>query len=222
MAVLVTDIFITARLYVCSAITIILLLLLFFSGIMIHIFFHEIGHFIGGLLSGYRLIYIYTGLLSVNLCCNSKILLKIEWFREGQCAMYPKDIFNRKFVAYNMGGIVMNLLIIIVAFVLSFIDIFRLFFLGLFFAGIPLLFNNAIPAVNSGVPNDAFIIRLLLKSDSARKDYFNYLRLFAELYFRKPVDKKMYCGYLKLPETQNDNLIFYKEIKKLLQSMTQV
>lgn len=72
--------------------------------------FHEIGHFIGGVISGWKLLYIqiYKLALKRNTKTNK---FNIVWVDElsYQCIMYPKSLETNAFL-YTLGGCIANLI----------------------------------------------------------------------------------------------------------------
>lgn len=156
-----------------------------FLGGFLHIIIHEAGHLVTGLLSGYKFvsfrIFNYTIL-------KTKGKLKIKKFgiagTGGQCLMTPPDcpIEELKFVWYNLGGVLFNLLFSAVAIVLwwnivenEFMSIFLMLFalLGGLFA-----LMNGIP-LKLFVSNDGMNTIRLHSNIEARRIFANSLRVNA-------------------------------------------
>ena len=114
-----------AFLYCAWEISLVNLFLAFCIFCLIFVFqgaMHEVGHFIGGALSGYKLIVLQIG--RANLTCNrsGEYKLIIKKTRGGQCIMLPPNIEPVRYVAYNIGGIMMNLIITIASVLLLLVD----------------------------------------------------------------------------------------------------
>ena len=82
--------------------------------VMIHIIFHEAGHMIGGLLTGYRFLFFRIGSTTlVRTDSGFKIRkLKVPG-TGGQCIMVPPEMKNGDYpvVVYNLGGGLINLIV---------------------------------------------------------------------------------------------------------------
>lgn len=133
--------------------------------------------------------------------------------------MYNISVQRQKtgYFLYNAGGIVANILLTAVGvkYCLCSAGYFRLLFLELVIIGIYAVFSNSMPSINNGIPNDSYTLRLLSTNKSARDDYVNYLRLYANYYCIKKFDVSEYFYDRKILG-KNDNLIYYEEIKKIL------
>ena len=88
--------------------------------VYIHLFMHELGHLIAGLYTGYRF---------VSFRIFSWILIrkddKYQWkkfnipFFAGQCLMEPTKSFEEtSYVLYNLGGVLMNVFLSMIAILL--------------------------------------------------------------------------------------------------------
>ncbi len=155
-----------------------------FGGIL-HIVIHEAGHLVAGLLSGYRFvsfrIFNYTVLKTTEG-------LKVKKFgiagTGGQCLMTPPDctVEELKYLFYNLGGALFNLLFSAVVILLwwnvavnEFISIFLILFalIGVLFTlinGLPLkLFSS----------NDGMNIIRLYGNIESRRIFANSLRVNA-------------------------------------------
>ncbi len=89
------------------------LIIYMYLAICLQIVMHEFGHFVFGLLTGYR----FTS-FRIGSFMWMKQDGKIRFFRMsvagtgGQCLMAPPDMVNRKmpYALYNLGGSIMNML----------------------------------------------------------------------------------------------------------------
>lgn len=195
-----------------------MLMFIFFYGVgtAIHLALHEIGHFMGGKLSGYELVYFALGSFIVSKGSKGRLEFDLVKRKGGQCIMCPTAIDNKKYVLYNLGGIIVNVLLVLVGIkvYIHSSGIIRLFFLQFIFAGIPKIVLNSVPSMFNGLPNDAFIIRLLYFSELAKRDYNIYLILFADLYYNREMKNYAYHYQRKL-EGKYDSLIYYNEIQQI-------
>ncbi len=95
------------------------MLMLAFTGVyfsmLVHIALHEAGHMIMGLATGYRFSSFRLGSLVLGRTAEGK--MQLGWSplpgAGGQCLMNPPDMKDGKmpFVLYNLGGVMMNLII---------------------------------------------------------------------------------------------------------------
>lgn len=200
-----------------SSISLLLFLTFYSICSVIHLIFHEMGHLIGGKLSNYKFIYLFLGPLSVSKNESGKFCFSVTKRKAGQCAMVPNMINNKKYVLYNSGGLVLNILAVVVAILLCIKSggIWRLFLLQMIFAGFPKITSNGVPLLSNGLPNDAFILRLLYASNYARKDYNIYLKLFSDYYYNRKINLSEY-QYQRYLEGKYDSLLYYNEIQKIL------
>lgn len=154
-------------------ISIVINLLFFYFIYAIFVIIHELGHLIGGLLSGYKFssFRIFSFMLIKE---NNKF--KIERFSLygtiGQCLMVPPDLVDGKIpvVLSNLGGVIFNIIFGIISLGLSYV-FKNTFLLDLFleFLGIFCL----IGAVSNGIPrksklnNDGYNTLLLRNNKDA-------------------------------------------------------
>ena len=142
---------------------------------------HELGHLIGGLLTGYRF---------VSFRIFSFTLLKANggWsIRQmsvpgpaGQCLMAPprKKNGHYPFVLYHLGGILFcGCLSLFVIFTSVFIQRDTLQMLVFMFGFVSFFMNlfNAVPTNGKSMINDATNLKMAMKSDTARLALWNQL-----------------------------------------------
>jgi hypothetical protein len=157
-------------------------LVVLFAAVPFSIVTHELGHLIGGLLTGYR---------PVSFRVFSIMLVKIDgkWrYRHlsvpgtgGQCLMAPPRMKKNgyyPFALYNLGGILLcgylSLFLIVISFSLPSITAglhlarfgFVSFFINLF---------NAIPTNGKSMVNDATNMKMARKSNTAKCALWNQL-----------------------------------------------
>ena len=143
---------------------IVLMLVIFYVGYLVHIVVHEGGHLIFGLLTGYKFSSFRIG---------NRILLKTEqgfqWKKlhipgtAGQCLLAPPELINGKmpYVLYNLGGVLMNFLVSLICLVMG-LALWKPHpyaaecFLIIALMGCAFILLNGIPAVMGGMPNDGY------------------------------------------------------------------
>jgi len=161
-------------------------LVFFHLTIVFQILMHEVGHLLGGLLTGYRFISFRVG--------------KHTWIKKdgrlrrkqytiggsgGQCLMEPPDIrgkaYRFPFVLYNIGGCVMNLLLVILLFVLrqQTSGIISTMLLWCAIHGLILFAINLIPMKLGGISNDGHNLWLCAVSKKARRALWIQLKYAA-------------------------------------------
>ncbi len=195
--------------------------LIFFSIVSsIHLLLHEIGHLIGGLLTGYQLILFQVGPVNLMADQSNKICLSLENSHGGQCIMIPGQHPPLRFRAYNLGGIVANTITCVIGSALLIPDFFltTLFFIELLFAGLLKIVSNCLPCLNKGIPNDGFIVKLLNRNTEVQKDYVIYLTLYAALFWGEDILVSDY-EYQRTTAVNEDELLYYRGIQELLSTI---
>ena len=136
---------------------------------LVHLILHEIGHYLGGLCTGWRLInlqiYHYTIVKEKN-----KLRYRYLPSKNYQCIMYPKSI-NAGATVYTAGGYWMNLLLAVIGLLLMLIYIMNVvvwtFSWCLFGIGITFYLINGLPNTRR-VCNDKACNLLLQESEKTR------------------------------------------------------
>jgi hypothetical protein len=149
---------------------------------------HELGHMVFGFMTGYRF--------------GSLSLLSFLWFKEGkkirfkktksiglgQCLMVPaSDERKFRFVLYNLGGVLINLIFAAAAMIpmmtfgvrhyIFYIYILLMFVLAHFLMGL----ISIVPMGSRGVPNDGMNVLTALRSKEAKHGLFLAFFLNSEL-----------------------------------------
>ena len=162
-----------------------LLLVSFYVGILPQTVFHEAGHMVFGLLTGY-------GFVSFRV-------LRWTWVRQdgkltvrkytlpgtlGQCLLSPPkgydDPADAPYVLYHLGGALANLLVSLVFLGLTLLlpGLYgRILCTGLAFAGFVLACTNAIPNEPGKLNNDGRNLKELLHSADVRRDMHKQLEM---------------------------------------------
>lgn len=193
--------------------------LLYLLSCAIHLIAHESGHFLGGVISGYKLVCLRFGPISI-ICKNNRFILKWKFSLTGQCIMTPQHINPVRFKAYNSGGIWANALIAIFSFTLLLFNSFwtSLLFIEMVSIGISKILVNAIPHKTNEIPNDGYTLKLLKTSIAVQKDYATYLRLYGKLFFNEEISAKDYI-YKREVSQNTDEMLYYNEIQDILSSL---
>ena len=157
----------------------------FILSIVVHILFHEGGHLVAGLLSGYR--FVSFRIFSFTLL-KSEGKMHIKRFKiagtGGQCILTPpqKPIEQINTTWYNAGGFIANLLLsggalcgfFFVGTPIARSSLFIFALTGIFFALL-----NGLPLKVGGIPNDGYNIKMLRKNLESKKAMCTQLRVNA-------------------------------------------
>lgn len=186
----------------------------------IHLVFHECGHFFGGLVSKYKLLFFRFG--PFNLVKTEKTKIKFTWLKThgGQCVMYHSQTSTIKYKAYNLGGVIANAIIAALSTLLMLPNNFYLLMMmiELVFVGAYKILVNLIPHKTNGVPNDGYIVKMLDAHIAMRKDYALYLRIYADTFLNKAISPSDY-QYERNESLSDDELLYYNEIQEILKSI---
>ena len=138
-------------------------LAMMYFAMLLQIILHESGHLIAGLLSGYQF--------------SSFRILSFMWIREngtlhlrrltlagtgGQCLMTPPELREGTipYVFYNLGGVLMNLIVSAIAFLLYIpcknIPVLSVLFFFLGIIGVAFAITNGIPMQMGEINNDGY------------------------------------------------------------------
>ncbi len=144
-------------------------------------FMHELGHLLFGYLTGYK--FVYFKMLGVMFYKSNG---KWQTARErgngalGQCLMAPDFEYKQKmpYVLYNLGGVLINLLLTALCVVLIVVYGQQSFTL----AGI--IVNGIFTIINflpiRSLKNDGYNVFMLARSESCKKAYYSELKITAE------------------------------------------
>ena len=162
-------------------------LALFLIAISLQVIFHEAGHLVCGLVSGYRFV--------------SFRIFSFTWIRQGgkvrmkrfsvsgtggQCLLVPPEKPDEEIpvTLYNIGGVAMNFLTAFAAlFPFLFIDgmpfLWKMFLIQFMGIGVFLGLLNGIPMKLGGIGNDAYSLRLLKRNSDTKRALVLQLRINA-------------------------------------------
>ena len=191
-------------------------------GFLIQIIVHESGHLVAGLISGYSFSSFRIGSLTL-IRMNGKLQWKKYSIKgtAGQCLMIPPENkgYNYPVVLYNLGGIIMNLIVSCILLILMVIfhsmPLFIIAYIG-FLAAI----MNGIPMKTGGVANDGMNVRCLKKDPLAMKAMDSQLRVNA-LLMKGIRLKEMPEEWFEVPENSdssniNTGTMVYLKITRML------
>ncbi len=150
---------------------------------------HEVGHLIGGLLTGYRLVSFRIGSTALTRHGGRFSLRSYNLaYRGVQCIMAPPDTTpeTMPYVIYNAGGIIANAVTAIAATaaLLQYSHIPSLIFYLLLFTAITgfiLTVSSSIPKKSNGNNNDAYTIMLFHRNILSRKLFADQMHIKAML-----------------------------------------
>lgn len=155
-----------------SILSTVIIITIFLLSFIIQIILHETGHLVFGLLSNYEFISFRIGTFTL-VKVNGKFTLKKFNIQgtAGQCLMMPKstDYKNSYYTIYNLGGVLLNLIVAIICFILYLLlennNYLDTFLISMVVSAIYLFITNGIPMKISGVANDAYNLISIKKSD---------------------------------------------------------
>lgn len=137
---------------------------------LLQLIVHEIGHMIGGLLSGYKIIFIRFG--SLTLIKEEK--WKLKKFNVpgtgGQCIMQPTENKEFHYKLYFLGGVIMNAIFSMIGIILFILFDNYLAILGieLAFMGTYFMITNGLPLKIGGIVNDGYHVFKMKESDKRK------------------------------------------------------
>ncbi|MDR0984276.1 MAG: M50 family metallopeptidase [Ruminococcus sp.] len=157
----------------------------FLIGIIMAVPTHELGHLVCGKISGYKFLSFRLG----NLLWTKETDGKIRLVKNklgirgilGQCLMIPPaDEKNFKFVLYNLGGGIFNIIVSVIFIPLLFAANSAnvgMFLFGIGVGQLLLGVMNIIPnGKKSPIPNDGANIKETLKSDDAKHAFYTMFK----------------------------------------------
>lgn len=140
-----------------------------------NVFIHELGHYIFGMLTGYKLIE-----FKVMFLCIYRDGIKFCPDFKSYCTMYNKK--ENAYILYNLGGIIINLISLLVVIFLYNYYPSRILVLNI---GVIVwsLLTNILPYKYT----DIYITLYLLKNLEYRADYFEYLYTLDAVTYSQPI-----------------------------------
>lgn len=152
------------------------------AALILNIAVHELGHLIAGLMSGYSFLSFRLGpFVWTKKDGKTSLVVSSSSLIAGQCLMMPpKNEKDFRFILYNLGGGLANLLfasicILLMIFIPTGIELFSIFFGGLL-SSLVLGLANLVP-LKMSVPNDGYNVFAASRSEDARHGF--YIMLWA-------------------------------------------
>ncbi len=154
------------------------------ASIYAQVIVHESGHLIFGLLSGYKFSSFRIGVFTLMKSENDRFCLKLMRVpgTAGQCLLAPPEPVNGMIPhrLYNMGGVIMNIVISAVILVLKISFGVKgaggLFLLTLTLMGLALAITNGIPMRSKLICNDG-MNALYANDPSSNRAFYNTLKI---------------------------------------------
>lgn len=151
---------------------------------LLQLILHEAGHLVFGLMTGYKFLSYRIGSFTIQ---EEEGQLKLKKFNlagtAGQCILCAPELKdnNFPFVLYNLGGIIMNLILGIVSIVLfKYVfkeGIINTFFVLNAFSAILMFVTNGIPARVGGVANDGYNTMDMIRDHNAAIAFWKQLKI---------------------------------------------
>lgn len=167
-----------------ALISIIIYIAIFIVIFGLHIILHEAGHLILGLMSEYEFISFRVGSLTL---IKDEGKFKFKSFNikgtAGQCLMMPKtDNYKEvKYILYNLGGTLMNLIITIISLVIliafNISPIIKFILIASIISGVICVISNGIPMKFGGIANDGYNIVSISKDDFMKYCFYIQLKV---------------------------------------------
>lgn len=167
-----------------ALISIIIYIAIFIVIFGLHIILHEAGHLILGLMSEYEFISFRVGSLTL---IKDEGKFKFKSFNikgtAGQCLMMPKtDNYKEvKYILYNLGGTLMNLIITIISLVIliafNISPIIKFILIASIISGVICVISNGIPMKFGGIANDGYNIVSISKDNFMKYCFYIQLKV---------------------------------------------
>lgn len=158
-----------------------------YGSILIHIVLHEAGHMIFGLMTGYRFAsfrigsFVWQRTEAGKICFGHSPLPGAA----GQCLMSPPELVNgtMPFVLYNLGGVLMNLIIAaasLIAWAAAEHPVADALLIMCALVGVVTAVINGVPMRMGAVDNDGYNILSMKRSGEAVRGLWVQLKIAAE------------------------------------------
>ena len=171
----------------------------------IHMPLHELGHLLFGKLTGYKLLSFRIGSFMWIQQADDLKFQRVEFAAsDGQCLMVPPERQDEKipYVLYNLGGIIVNFVVALVAAGLAFLttgtEWLSIFFILLAAFGLAYVVMNAVPIVAGKKHNDGYNIYTISRVEGGSRAYEIQLKI-SEQSTRGKRLKKMPVAWFDMP-----------------------
>ena len=193
------------------------LFLLVYLAMMVQVIVHEAGHLIFGLATGYRFSSFRIGSL---LFMRENGKLKMKKFMVigplGQCLLLPPVDEEGKmpkrfsYALYNMGGVIMNILLCVICvllyLLLSYIPVLSELFLMLSLVGVYFALTNSMPWGIGDATNDGKNLLLIRKSERAKRYFWLQLEINGRQFEGERLCD-MPSEYFPMPDKEEDDVL---------------
>lgn len=169
---------------------IMILLLMLYGSIFLQVIIHELGHLIFGLLTGYRFLSFRIANVMIIKKNNKLSFCNLSIVGTGgQCLMSPPEMKNGKLknFLYNLGGVILNLIVSIIGFILISIisnPYINLFLVTFILVGLYVIITNGIP-IGSIINNDGYNAYLLHKNKDAQRAFWLQMKINEQITLEK-------------------------------------
>ena len=190
-------------------------LALLIAAFFVQIILHEAGHLVFGLLSGYQFVsfnvlgFIWQKGPDGKLHCGRMQIAGAG----GQCLMSPPDYDEGRFpfTLYNLGGVIMNLVVSAVCLLLALITpqfpLLFLFLLELTLVGVFFALTNGLPIPVAAIQNDGTNLLCIRKDVHARRAFWVQMTIAAEITRGKRLKDMPDAWFAAYPEEAMENPI---------------
>lgn len=181
-------------------------------GVLGNAILHEAGHLVGGLLTGYKFLSFRIFNLTLQKEGDGWHWKKFSIMGTlGQCLMCPPHTQDVPYFWYNVGGVMVNLIICVVSGIMLYaFDLSMMpfeFFMMFIVTGVWILLTNAIPMTIGGVPNDGKNILILWRHPEQRKYFHDMLAVAAEQSCGKRVSEMPEAWFESTPVTKGSTVM---------------
>lgn len=187
-----------------------------------HLIFHEGGHLIFGLMSGYKFVSFRIFNFTIVKVKNKIMIKKFNVPGTlGQCLLKPCDYNNGDFPykLYNLGGVICNILLSFIGIILICtlnMDIYLYTYIVSFsIIGIIIAIQNGIPMNANGIGNDGYNLLNISKNQNSKKGFWVSLEVNA-LESEGTRIKDMPIEWFKTEENEKSDSIMSISLKILL------
>lgn len=181
-------------------------------GMFANAILHEAGHLVGGLLTGYKFLSFRIFNLTLQKEDDGWHWKRFSIMGTlGQCLMCPPHTPDVPYFWYNVGGVLVNLIICVISGIMLYafdLPMIPFVFCVMFLAtGVWFLLTNAIPMTPGGVPNDGKNILILWRHPEQRKHFHNMLAVAAEQSRGKRVSEMPEEWFESTPVTKDSTVM---------------
>lgn len=175
---------------------------------LVQVIFHEGGHLVFGLLTGYKFSsFRILNIMLVKTDNGMKLKKYSVPGTRGQCLMLPPDLKDGEmpYILYNMGGFLMNIIVSVIGLIIfrftPYVIVLSEFLLLFCLIGFFMAFSNAAPFMSVSFSNDGQNLISLSESSEAIRSFWINLKMTVLLIDGVNV-KDMPEGWFVLPSDE--------------------